>query len=213
MIRVKVQFKSPIRTWSNSKGEGRLFSVDLVDESGEIRATGFRDQVDKYYEFLEVNLPFLLLLPTIMVYTSICTISKTHFESTQSNLQIDKVYYISKAQIKIANKQFSHLKNEYEMTFSNETIIQECHEMVDSIPDTKYDFLLIDKLAHMEVGTLVGNINVCGHIIFKLTRSFADVIAICKSASDVVTFQARSGRELKKRDVCLVDQTLNTVRT
>ena len=25
--------KSSIRTWSNSKGEGRLFNVDLLDES------------------------------------------------------------------------------------------------------------------------------------------------------------------------------------
>ena len=47
--------KSNIRTWSNSRGEGRLFSVNLLDESGEIRATGFTDVVDKYYELLEVN--------------------------------------------------------------------------------------------------------------------------------------------------------------
>lgn len=32
-IRARVTRKAPIRTWSNSKGEGRLFSVDLLDES------------------------------------------------------------------------------------------------------------------------------------------------------------------------------------
>ena len=32
-IRARVTNKSSIRTWSNSKGEGRLFSVDLLDES------------------------------------------------------------------------------------------------------------------------------------------------------------------------------------
>jgi hypothetical protein len=30
-------------------------SVNLLDESGEIRATGFNDAVDKYYEMLELN--------------------------------------------------------------------------------------------------------------------------------------------------------------
>lgn len=59
IIRAKVQFKSPIRTWSNSKGEGKLFSMDLVDESGEIRATGFRDTVDKFYEMIEVISKFV----------------------------------------------------------------------------------------------------------------------------------------------------------
>ena len=47
--------KSDIRTWSNSRGEGRLFSMNLIDESGEIRATGFTDVVDKFYTMLEVN--------------------------------------------------------------------------------------------------------------------------------------------------------------
>ncbi len=32
-IRVRVASKPFIRTWSNSRGEGRIFSVDLVDES------------------------------------------------------------------------------------------------------------------------------------------------------------------------------------
>ena len=32
-IRVRVASKPSIRTWSNSKGEGRVFNVDLVDES------------------------------------------------------------------------------------------------------------------------------------------------------------------------------------
>lgn len=29
--------------------------MNLIDESGEIRATGFTDIVDKYYDMLEVN--------------------------------------------------------------------------------------------------------------------------------------------------------------
>ena len=32
-IRVRVSSKPSIRTWSNSRGEGRVFNVDIVDES------------------------------------------------------------------------------------------------------------------------------------------------------------------------------------
>lgn len=54
VIRVRVTSKSPIRTWSNSRGEGKLFSMDLIDESGEIRCTAFRDLCDKFYDMIEV---------------------------------------------------------------------------------------------------------------------------------------------------------------
>lgn len=46
--------KSPIRSWSNAKGEGKLFSMDLCDESGEIRATAFRNECEKFYDMIQV---------------------------------------------------------------------------------------------------------------------------------------------------------------
>ncbi|GJQ76792.1 hypothetical protein Trydic_g15003 [Trypoxylus dichotomus] len=159
-IKARISNKSNIRTWSNSRGEGKLFSMDLVDESGEIRATAFRDLVDKFYDYIEV----------------------------------DKVYYISKCQLKPANKQFSTLKNDYEMTLTNDTIIQLCEDEVDSIPQTQYNFTTVDKIGNMEIGTLL------------------DVIGVCKTVSELQTFQARStGRELKKKEVTLVDQTDNAI--
>lgn len=54
VIKARVTAKPPIRTWSNAKGEGKLFSMDLMDESGQIRVTAFRDQVDKFYDMIEV---------------------------------------------------------------------------------------------------------------------------------------------------------------
>lgn len=54
-IKARVTHKSDIRRWSNSRGEGHLFSMDLVDESGEIRATAFKEQCDKYYNMIEVG--------------------------------------------------------------------------------------------------------------------------------------------------------------
>lgn len=53
-IKARVVNKSNIRTWSNPRGDGKLFSMDLVDESGSIRATAFTDVCDKYYDTFEV---------------------------------------------------------------------------------------------------------------------------------------------------------------
>lgn len=55
VVKARVTSKGPIRTWSNAKGEGKLFSMDLMDESSQIRVTAFRDQVDKFYDMIEVN--------------------------------------------------------------------------------------------------------------------------------------------------------------
>lgn len=54
IIKARVTNKSNIRTWANSRGEGKLFSIDLVDESGEIRLTGFKDMVDKFFDYIQV---------------------------------------------------------------------------------------------------------------------------------------------------------------
>ncbi|XP_061716011.1 replication protein A 70 kDa DNA-binding subunit [Cydia pomonella] len=156
VIKARVMSKSPIRTWSNAKGEGKLFSMDLCDESGEIRATAFRNEVDRFYDML----------------------------------QVDKVYYISRCQLKTANKQYTSLKNDYEMTFSADTVISECMEDASSVPTIKYDFVPINE---------IGN---------KNTDSLLDVIGVCRAASDVQELTARStGKLLKKREVTLVDST------
>jgi len=55
-IRARVTSKSDIKTWSNAKGEGSLFSIELLDASGtDIKATFFREAVDKFYGFLEIG--------------------------------------------------------------------------------------------------------------------------------------------------------------
>lgn len=161
VIRARVTNKSQIRTWNNAKGEGQLFSMDLLDESGEIRATAFRDMVDKYYDTIKVG----------------------------------KVYFFSKCQLKPANKQFSSLKNDYEMTFTSDTIVQECDDADDkSIPTIQYDFVPISSIAQLEQNSVV------------------DIAGVCVECSDIQQFTARaSGKELKKRDVVLADQSQASV--
>ncbi|XP_077270948.1 replication protein A 70 kDa DNA-binding subunit-like, partial [Temnothorax americanus] len=61
----RVTTKSPCRTWSNSRGEGKLFSMDLIDGSGEIRCIAFKDLCDKFYNRIE---------PGKVYYISRCTL-------------------------------------------------------------------------------------------------------------------------------------------
>uniref|UniRef100_A0A182VRB5 Replication protein A subunit n=1 Tax=Anopheles minimus TaxID=112268 RepID=A0A182VRB5_9DIPT len=161
VIKARVMSKSGIRTWSNAKGEGKLFSMDVMDESGEIRITAFKEQCDRYFDMIEV----------------------------------DKVYFISKCQLKPANKQYSSLKNDYEMTMTNDTIVQECKDVDGSMPEIQYNFVPISQIANMEPNAMV------------------DVVGMCKEASDVVQFTAKtSGRELRKREITLVDSSSASVQ-
>lgn len=52
-IKARCTNKSTIKTWSNRNGDGKLFSINLLDDSGEIRATGFNDQCDSLYGIFE----------------------------------------------------------------------------------------------------------------------------------------------------------------
>ncbi len=55
-VKARVTNKSDIREWSNAKGEGKLFSIEMLDSSGmDIRATFFRDAVDKFYDMLQCD--------------------------------------------------------------------------------------------------------------------------------------------------------------
>ncbi|XP_024120532.1 replication protein A 70 kDa DNA-binding subunit [Oryzias melastigma] len=151
-IRARVTNKSNVRKWSNSRGEGKLFSFEVVDESGEIKITAFNDEVDKFFSLLEQG----------------------------------KVYYISKATLKAANKQFNTLKNDYEMTLHTHSSIVPCDD-THSIPAMNCNFVPIEELENRDKDSII------------------DVIGICKRAEDVSRITTKTNREVSKRAVHLVD--------
>jgi len=59
-IKARVLQKSEIKTWSNQRGEGKLFNVTLMDETGEIRATAFNQQVDQFEPILQEGKVYLV---------------------------------------------------------------------------------------------------------------------------------------------------------
>lgn len=152
VIRVRVTSKSPIRTWSNSRGEGKLFSMDLIDESGEIRCTAFRDSCDKFYDMIEVciiqfksaiGIRFFFLCERLRCRVFLL-------------MQPGKVYYISRCTLKEANKQFNMLKHDYEMTMTGDTEIVLCHENNDDIPTLQFNFCPISQVENKEKNDLIG---------------------------------------------------------
>lgn len=153
-IRARVTNKSGIRTWSNSRGDGKLFSMEIMDESGEIRVTGFQQEVDKFYDLIETG----------------------------------KVFFISKGSLKIANKQYSSLKNDYEMTLNGESTIIPCEDTHD-VPMLQYDFVSIADLESREKDSVL------------------DVIGVCKSVDEVTRLTTKSSREVSKRTLNLMDMS------
>jgi len=104
-------------------------------------------------------------------------------------LQIDHVYYISRAQLKTANRQYSKVDNDYEMTFSNDTVIEPCNDE-DNLPHVTYNFVPLSELTN------------------KNANDFVDVIGVMKSCGEVTTIVTKAtNRELKKRELHLVDNS------
>ncbi|KAH8821109.1 replication factor-a protein 1 [Xylogone sp. PMI_703] len=62
-IKARVTSKSDIRTWQKPGTEGKLFSVNLLDESGEIKATGFNDQCDRLYDIFQEGSVYYISSP------------------------------------------------------------------------------------------------------------------------------------------------------
>ena len=68
-IKARVTSKGDVRTWNKSTGSGKLFSMDLMDESGAIRVTAFKEMCDKFYDYAEVGKVGwrYLVLPMIII--------------------------------------------------------------------------------------------------------------------------------------------------
>lgn len=62
-IKARVTSKSDIKRWHKQTGEGKLFSVNLLDESGEIKATGFNEQCDAFYDQLQEGSVYYISTP------------------------------------------------------------------------------------------------------------------------------------------------------
>ncbi|KAF2495110.1 replication protein-like protein A 70 kDa DNA-binding subunit [Lophium mytilinum] len=54
-IKARCTQKGEMKTWQNKNGMGKLFSVNLLDESSEIRGTAFKEIADDLYDVFQVG--------------------------------------------------------------------------------------------------------------------------------------------------------------
>ncbi|CAM0958302.1 unnamed protein product [Alopecurus aequalis] len=155
-IKARVTAKTHVRKYTNAKGPGKLFSVDLLDaHGGEIRATCFGEVVDQLYDQIEV----------------------------------DKVYMISRGSLKPANKKFNSLNNDYELNLELSTSIEVCSGDDSSIPRQQFNFRPISEIANMDINAMV------------------DLLAIVTSVSPCFTIMRKNGEEVQKRVLQLKDMS------
>lgn len=164
VFRVRVTSKTPMKIYNNAKNSGKLFSFDVIDDSGEMRITAFNQEADRFYDILETG----------------------------------KLYFISKGSVKQANKKFSSLNSDYEITLNSNSIIKlidESEASKCSIPKMRYKFVQLALLEKKAVSDIV------------------DVIGVVRSLSEQTTLiSKRTNKELVKREFSLVDSTLAEVR-
>ena len=61
--------------------------------------------------------------------------------------------------LKTANKQFSTINNDYEMTFSAETEVIPCDDDVGDLPSVAFSFVPINQLEQHEPNTFIGTVD------------------------------------------------------
>ncbi|KAG5056551.1 hypothetical protein AAZX31_05G019900 [Glycine max] len=108
---------------------------------------------------------------------------------------LGKVYYISRGTLKVANKQFKTVQNDYEMTLNENSEVEEVVGEASFVPETKFNFVQIDQLGpHVNKSELV------------------DVIGVVKNVSSTMSIRRKSDNEsIPKRDITIADDTKKTV--
>ena len=72
-----------------------------------------------------------------------------------SSICLSQIYYIAKGSLKIANKQYTSVKNDYEMTLNGESSIIPCEDSCD-VPMVQCDFVSIGDLESRDKDSIVG---------------------------------------------------------
>jgi replication factor A1 len=93
-IRARCTSKSDIKEWHNAKGTGKLFSVNLLDDTGEIRATGFTEAAERLHPIFEEGVVYYISAPCRV------TLAKKQFSNLPNDyeLQFEKDTLVEKAE-------------------------------------------------------------------------------------------------------------------
>lgn len=159
-IKARVTAKADLRRYNNARGDGKVFSFDLLDsDGGEIRVTCFNAVVDRFYDAIEVG----------------------------------KVYLISKGSLKPAQKNFNHLKNDWEIFLDSNSTVDLCPDEDGSIPRQQFSFRAISDVESVD------------------SNSILDVIGVVTSVNPSVPILRKNGIETQRRILNLKDMSGRSV--
>lgn len=118
-----------------------------------------------------------------------CTFFNDEADMYFPKIEMGKVYIIGKGRLKMANKKFSSLNNDYEISLSKDSTVEPAEDD-DEIEHQSFNFVGIDRLETVVPG------NNC------------DVIGVVVSVSPLVRLTSKkTGNEIVKRTVVLTDQS------
>ncbi|KAF2134639.1 replication protein-like protein A 70 kDa DNA-binding subunit [Dothidotthia symphoricarpi CBS 119687] len=81
-IRARCTNKGDMKEWHNAKGTGKLFSVNLLDDTGEIRATLFNEVAERLYPVFEVGTVYYISAPCRV------TLAKKQFSNLPNDYEL-----------------------------------------------------------------------------------------------------------------------------
>ncbi|ANM66784.1 Replication factor-A protein 1-like protein [Arabidopsis thaliana] len=106
---------------------------------------------------------------------------------------VGNLYLISRGSLRPAQKNFNHLRNDYEIMLDNASTIKQCYEEDAAIPRHQFHFRTIGDIESMENNCIV------------------DVIGIVSSISPTVTITRKNGTATPKRSLQLKDMSGRSV--
>ncbi|OAF71643.1 hypothetical protein A3Q56_00617 [Intoshia linei] len=119
-----------------------------------------------------------------------CTCFTKPTDKYFDTVQVNKVFTITKAAVRPANKKFSNLANDYEITFNDKT-----------------ELLAVDDAESSKCPLITYNFISFGNLLNNEANTHHDVIGIIHNINDCVSLTSKNGKELTKRDLILVDDT------
>lgn len=105
-----------------------------------------------------------------------------------NTIEAGKVYQVSQCQIKPANRQYSSVNNDYEMSVQGDSQFILCPDDTH-IPKVDFNFTKIEAIGQRLTGTLV------------------DVIGVLLNCGDLTSITTKQGKELKKKELKIGDET------
>lgn len=128
-IKARCITKQDIRVFTNARGQGKVFSISLMDASGEIRATAFNDAVTQFFPLFEVGRVYSISKGQVKI-------AKRGFGGSTSTGAI--------------------MSNPYDMSLEKDTIVKPISGMdASSVPTLTYLIIPLINLAECSKDSIV----------------------------------------------------------